>query len=74
PSIARRRGIEGSVIFEISVANDGHVTRAIITQSSGSSALDRSATKAIKTWRFPASKFNSLSSFKQKIEFRLNKY
>lgn len=74
PSLARRRGIEGSVIFDISVANDGRVTRATIIQSSGSSLLDRSASKAIKTWRFPASKFNSLSSFKQKIEFRLNKY
>jgi protein TonB len=74
PTIARRRGIEGVVIFEISVANNGHVNNAIIIQSSGSSALDRSATKAIKTWQFPASKFNSLSTFKQKIEFRLNHY
>ena len=74
PSLARRRGIEGSVIFDISVANDGRVTQATLIQSSGSSLLDRSASKAIKTWRFPASKFNSLSSFKQKIEFRLNKY
>ncbi|MEW4983864.1 MAG: energy transducer TonB [Cycloclasticus sp.] len=74
PSIARRRGTEGIVIFEISVANDGHVNQAIIIQSSGSSALDRSALKTIKTWQFPASRFNSLSTFKQKIEFRLNAY
>jgi len=74
PTIARRRGVEGSVILDISVANDGHVTRAIITRSSGSSALDRSALKTIKTWQFPASKFNSLSTYKQEIEFRLNKY
>ncbi|MBL4783622.1 MAG: energy transducer TonB [Porticoccaceae bacterium] len=74
PAIARRRGVEGSVIFEISVANDGHVTNAIMIESSGSAALDRSAAKAIKTWLFPASQFNSLSSFKQRIEFRLNHY
>lgn len=74
PSVARRRGVEGSVIFDLSVANDGRVTRAIIIQSSGSSALDRSALKTIQTWRFPASKFNSLSTYKQKIEFRLNSY
>lgn len=74
PSIAKRRGIEGIVIFEISVANNGHVNNAFIIQSSGSSVLDKSALKAIKTWRFPASKFNSLSTFKQKIEFRLNQY
>jgi len=74
PSIARRRGTEGVVIFEISIANNGHVNQAIIIQSSGSSALDRSALKTIKTWRFPASRFNSLSTVKQKIEFRLNAY
>lgn len=74
PSVARRRGQEGVVIFEISVANNGHVNRAMIIQSSGSSALDRAASKAIKRWQFPASQFNSLSSFKQKIEFRLNAY
>jgi protein TonB len=74
PTIARRRGIEGSVILDVFVANNGHVTNALITRSSGSSALDRSALKAIKTWQFPASQFNSLSSFKQKIEFRLNRY
>lgn len=74
PKIARRRGTEGIVIFEISVANDGHVNKATIIKSSGSSALDRSAHKAIKTWQFPSSQFNSLSTFKQKIEFRLNGY
>ena len=73
PSIAKRRGIEGSVIFEISVANDGLVNNVIIIQSSGSSTLDNAASKTIKTWRFPASQFNSLSNFKQKIEFRLNR-
>ncbi|MEO1888767.1 MAG: energy transducer TonB [Cycloclasticus sp.] len=74
PAIARRRGIQGTVLFEISVANNGHVNNAIIIQSSGSSALDRAAAKAIKTWQFPASKFNSLTPFKQRIEFRLNGY
>ncbi|PCI18635.1 MAG: energy transducer TonB [Piscirickettsiaceae bacterium] len=74
PTIARRRGTEGIVILDIHLTNDGHVSRAIIIQSSGSSALDKSALKTIKTWRFPAGKFNSLSSFKQKIEFRLNRY
>jgi len=74
PLVARRRGQEGVVIFEVSVANNGHVNRAMIIQSSGSSALDRAASKAIKTWQFPASQFNSLSTFKQKIVFRLNAY
>jgi protein TonB len=74
PAIARRRGVEGIVILEIPVATNGHVKNAIIIRSSGSAALDRSALKAINTWQFPASKFNSLAPFKQKIEFRLNQY
>jgi len=72
PLSARRRGKEGIVTFEISVAANGQVTNAILVQSSGTSALDKSAEKAIMTWRFPPNKFNSLSSFKQKIQFRLN--
>lgn len=74
PTVARRRGIEGIVILDISLSNSGHVSNAFIVKGSGSSALDRSALKAVKTWRFPASRFNSISSFKQKIEFRLNSY
>jgi len=74
PTIARRRGQEGIVILEISVSNSGNVNRASVVESSGSSALDRAALKTIKTWKFPASQFNSLSSFKQKIQFRLNAY
>ena len=74
PAIARRRGVEGSVILEIFVANDGRVTQAMVIESSGSSALDRAALKTIKTWRFPPSQFNSLSSYKQAKEFRLNQY
>lgn len=71
PNIARRRGIEGTVIFSIQVANNGLVNHAFVTQSSGSSILDKAATKAIKTWRFPASKFNALAPFKQRIVFQL---
>mgnify|MGYP002700161529 CR=1 FL=1 len=71
PNIARRRGIEGTVTFSIQVANNGAVNHAFVTQSSGSSLLDKAATKAIKTWRFPASKFNALAPFKQKIVFQL---
>ena len=74
PAIARRRGVEGTVILEIFVANDGRVTQAMVIESSGSSALDRAALKTIKTWQFPPSQFNSLSSYKQAIEFRLNQY
>ena len=71
PATARRRGIEGMVVFEIFLSSNGSVSRAIITQSSGSGPLDKSALKTVKTWRFPANRFNSLTSFKQSIEFKL---
>jgi protein TonB len=74
PLVARRRGTEGEVTLEISLLDDGRVNRAQVVKSSGSSALDRSALDTIKIWRFPASRFNSLSSFRQRIKFRLNDY
>jgi len=74
PMIAKRRGIEGTVVLDISLAADGRVSQAIVIESSGSSALDRSALQTVKSWRFPASPFNSLSSFKQRITFQLNKF
>ena len=74
PMSARRRGQEGTVVFRISLSNNGLVTKAIMLESSGSSAIDRAALKTIKTWKFPASAFNSLSTFQQKIVFRLNSY
>jgi len=74
PMSARRRGQEGTVIFQISLSNSGLVTKAIMLESSGSSAIDRAALKTIKTWKFPASAFNSLATFQQKIVFRLNSY
>ena len=74
PMSARRRGQEGTVIFQLSLSNNGHVTNAIMLESSGSSAIDRAALKTIKTWKFPASAFNSLATFQQKIVFRLSGY
>jgi len=74
PMSARRRGQEGTVVFQLSLANNGHVTNAIMLESSGSSAIDRAALKTVKTWKFPASAFNSLATFQQKIVFRLNGY
>ena len=74
PMVARRRGQEGTVVFDISLSNNGEVNKVIMLKSSGSSALDRAARKAIKNWKFPASPFNSLASFKQEISFRLNSY
>lgn len=40
PISALRRGIEGTVRFELEIAPDGHVTRCNVTGSSGDASLD----------------------------------
>ncbi|ORU90507.1 MAG: hypothetical protein A6F71_05970 [Cycloclasticus sp. symbiont of Poecilosclerida sp. M] len=72
PFVARRRGIEGTVILEFTLLNNGSVKRVFIIESSGSSLLDKSALKTFKLWRFPPNRFNSIKgSSRQPITFRL---
>lgn len=53
PSLARRRGQEGTVWVGIHVVN-GMLQEARILRSSGHALLDRAATDAIELWRFQA--------------------
>ncbi len=52
PRSARRRGHEGCVTVEISVAEDGHVSGAEIVSSSGHAELDSAALGAVRTAKF----------------------
>jgi len=54
PSLSRRRGEEGTVILELVVLVDGTVGDISLKVSSGHPRLDRSAIKAVKTWRYTA--------------------
>jgi len=54
PEVARRRGWEGTVLFEVLVLENGHVGALEMTQSSGYRSLDRAARKAIRGWVFKA--------------------
>ncbi len=57
PSIARRRGWEGTVEFNVRVLASGQVDEVQLTSSSGYRSLDNAARRAILTWRFnPATK------------------
>lgn len=73
PMLARRMGHQGTVILEITLTQSGKVARAFIVESSGYRSLDQSALDAVNTWRFPANRFNTLGSFRQRIEFRLDR-
>ena len=73
PMIARRRGQQGVVILELTLSTSGAVSKALVVESSGHRSLDESALNAVKSWRFPANRFNGLSSFRQRIEFTLDR-
>jgi TonB family protein len=52
PSIARMRGYEGMVLLAAEIFTDGGVRSLKVKKSSGYEVLDRSAVKAVKTWKF----------------------
>ena len=52
PDIARRRGLEGTVLLQVLVLDDGRVGEASIRRSSTHRLLDAAALDAIRDWRF----------------------
>ncbi len=56
PDIARRRGLEGTVLLQVLVLDDGRVGEASVRRSSAHRLLDAAALDAVRDWRFaPAS-------------------
>ncbi|MGH6820329.1 MAG: energy transducer TonB [Methylocella sp.] len=56
PSIARRRYWEGLVLLRVLVTAQGHCGKVSVNRSSGHEALDESALKAVRKWRFVPAK------------------
>ena len=55
PALALRRGYEGTVRIEFTVAPSGQITATRIGQSSGHSILDEAALETVRAhWQFPA--------------------
>ena len=54
PRAERRKGIEGTVYLSVSVTAKGRAGSVSVSRSSGNSALDNAALKAVKRWRFKA--------------------
>lgn len=52
PDLARRRGWEGVVMLLVEVTKGGEVALVRLYESCGYKILDKSAIKAVKTWRF----------------------
>lgn len=76
PGLARKRGLEGTVILQVLVNREGRVNDLKIDVSSNSSLLDRAAVKAVRKWSFePGKKGEERISMwvKVPITFKLKK-
>ncbi len=56
PEQARRAGIEGTVVLRIAILENGHAGDISVSESSGSSLLDKAAVEAVQLWRFVPAK------------------
>ncbi len=56
PLAAKRRGMQGRVLLEVTVSASGAATKIMIKKSSGYKLLDRAASDTVASWQFiPAS-------------------
>lgn len=58
PALARRRGLEGTVLLSVLVSEEGKVKEIHLKESSGVSILDDEARRVVATWRFIAATEN----------------
>jgi protein TonB len=52
PLAAKRRGMQGQVLLEVTVDTAGTASKVIVKQSSGFRILDKAAVKAVASWKF----------------------
>lgn len=52
PRLARKRGLEGKVLVEVWLDEDGNQVKQVLLESSGHRVLDQRALNTIKEWRF----------------------
>ena len=57
PDGARREGREGRVLLRVLVDEEGRSKRVEVNRSSGSEALDQTAARTIKRWRFSPARY-----------------
>ena len=60
PALALRRGWQGEVLLQVLVSKLGRVARIDIDRSSGHHLLDKSAIKAVRSWRFLPGRLDDL--------------
>ena len=76
PVLAKRMGMEGTVMLKVLVSREGTALKVEVAHSSGYATLDKAAAEAVKNWRFvPARKGDfSVDEWVQvPVAFRLRK-
>jgi protein TonB len=74
PMMARRHGLEGTVVLRVLVSETGGVGQAAVEASSGCADLDKAAVEAVRKWRFiPATRGGVAVAVwvRQPVTFRL---
>ncbi|KXF83205.1 energy transducer TonB [Enterovibrio coralii] len=73
PRIAKRKGMQGTVLIEVWLDEQGNQTKQAIVQSSGFEVLDDAAMSAVQKWRFNGHEENGVPlAHRVKIPVRFN--
>lgn len=75
PSMARRRGWQGTVLLAVTVLEDGSASHVKIERSCNYEILDKAALKAVRQWEFIAGTQNGVPQRMEvliPVHFRLN--
>ncbi len=56
PARALRLGLEGTTLLRVRVSAEGRVREAVVERSAGEEEFDRSASEAVRRWRFEAAR------------------
>lgn len=73
PRMAKRKGMEGTVLIEVWLDEDGNQTHRSLLKSSGFELLDGAAMDAVKKWRFNGHEENGVAlAHRVRIPVRFN--
>lgn len=73
PRMAKRKGMEGTVLVEVWLDENGNQTHLSLLKSSGFDLLDDAALNAVKKWRFNGHKENGVAlAHRVRIPVRFN--
>ncbi|WP_231590848.1 energy transducer TonB [Grimontia sp. AD028] len=73
PRMAKRKGMEGTVLIEVWLDEEGHQTHRSLLKSSGFELLDGAAMDAVEKWRFNGHEENGVAlAHRVRIPVRFN--